>query len=77
MKSIQNHYLRCFCKHSLQYTGLSGFGSKGTSESVPQSEHFMGYIFRSSDIILYGFTTIITKTFFGFIRKIHGQFQIW
>jgi hypothetical protein len=34
-------------KHSLQYTGLSCFGSKGTSHSAPQSEHFAGYIFLS------------------------------
>ena len=46
-----DYYLRCFDRHSLQYTGLSGSGSKGTSEFVPQSEHFIGYIFRSSDMV--------------------------
>jgi hypothetical protein len=63
MKLTQNLQLRCFVKHSLQYTGLSGFGSKGTSESVPQSEHLIGYIFRSSDMISCNFTTIRTKIF--------------
>ena len=47
----------------MQYTGLSGFGSKGTSESLPQSEHVHGYIFLSSDMVLMAFLSIRTVIF--------------
>ncbi|KAG2475684.1 MAG: hypothetical protein NPMRth3_3630004 [Nitrosopumilales archaeon] len=47
----------------MQYTGLSGFGSKGTSESLPQSAQTIGYIFLSDMILGYS-GTIRTIMFF-------------
>jgi hypothetical protein len=44
----------------LQYTGLSGFGSKGTLSSLPQSAHVQGYIVLSSDMFLGGFHLLST-----------------
>jgi len=35
---------RLFAKQSLQYTGLPSAGLNGTSQSLPQSEHFAGCI---------------------------------
>jgi len=78
MKLAQNYLLRFFVRHSLQYTGLSAAGSKGTSESVPQSEHFIGYIFRSSDMSLGCIGIIRTKVFLlkNSLQKARVEFSL-
>jgi len=64
-------YFLCFGRHALQYTGLSGFGSKGTLSSLPQSAHVQGYIILSSDIILLDFLPLSTIVLFKKIDNRH------
>ena len=62
--TLEIFYFLCFGRHALQYTGLSGFGSKGTLSSLPQSAHVQGYIVLSSDMILCNFYLLSTVVLF-------------